>query len=69
MPFGGRFIVRGGNTETLEGAAVTGRVVVVEFPSLAKATAWHESPQYQRILPIRNASSTSRVYVVEGSLP
>lgn len=68
-PFGGTFLIRGGKTESFGGAPVAGRIVVTEFPSLAKAKAWHESPAYQKILAIRNASSTSRVYVVEGAAP
>jgi uncharacterized protein (DUF1330 family) len=66
--FGGRFITRGGKTETFEGAGVNGKVVILEFPSWASAKAWHDSPEYQRILAIRNAASVSRVYVIEGLL-
>jgi uncharacterized protein (DUF1330 family) len=65
-PFGGTFMVRGGNPVVLGGAAIAGRIVVVEFPSREKALAWHESAAYQKILPIRNANSTSRVYIVDG---
>ena len=65
-PFGGRFVTRGGRTESFEGAGVNGKVVILEFPSWTSAKAWHDSPEYQRILEIRNAASTSRVYVIEG---
>jgi uncharacterized protein (DUF1330 family) len=68
-PFGGVFIVRGGRTDVLSGAAPTGRVAILEFPNLASAKAWHESAEYQRILPMRAAASTSRVYIVEGIAP
>lgn len=68
-PFGGSFLVRGGNGEVLSGDPLAGRIVIVEFPSRAKAKAWHESPAYQKILAIRNASSTSRVYLVDGEAP
>jgi uncharacterized protein (DUF1330 family) len=68
-PFGGRFIARGGKTEPFGTDDVKGRVAILEFPSFADAKAWHDSPEYQRILKIRNASSTSRAYVIEGWLP
>jgi uncharacterized protein (DUF1330 family) len=67
--FGGAFIVRAGAVDVIDGTPPAGRVVVLEFPSMAKAKAWHESEAYQKILPIRNASSTSRVYIVEGVAP
>ena len=68
-PFGGRFVARGGRAELFDGDALGGRIVIVEFPSYDKAKAWHDSPDYQRILATRNAASNSRVYVIEGSLP
>jgi len=67
--FGGVFIVRRGAVSVLSGAPPAGGVVVLEFPSMAKAKAWHESPAYHNILPIRDANSTSRVYIVEGVAP
>jgi uncharacterized protein (DUF1330 family) len=69
VPFGGAFMVRGGNPAVLDGAPVTGRIVVVVFPSREQALAWHESAAYQKILSLRNASSTSRVYIVDGVAP
>jgi uncharacterized protein (DUF1330 family) len=63
--FGGRYVVRSGPTETLEGEP-PGRIVILEFPDRAAAVAWRSSPAYQAILPIRDATSTSRVYVVDG---
>ena len=64
-PFGGRYLVRSGASEAIEGEP-PGRVVVLEFPDREAAKAWRASPAYQAILPIRNASSTSRVYAVDG---
>jgi uncharacterized protein (DUF1330 family) len=63
--FGGRYLVRSGATEAIEGEA-PGRIVILEFPDRAAALAWRASPAYRAILPIRDASSTSRVYVAEG---
>jgi len=64
-PFGGRYLARSGATQQVEGEP-PGRIVILEFPDRAAALAWRGSAAYQAILPIRDASSTSRVYVVEG---
>jgi uncharacterized protein (DUF1330 family) len=63
--FGGRYLVRSGASEAIEGEP-PGRLVIIEFPDRAAAKAWRSSPAYSAILPIRDASSTSRVYVVDG---
>lgn len=68
-PFGGKFVVRGGNGAALDGAPPSSRIVILQFPDRAKALAWRASPAYQEILKIRQASSTSRVYVVDGVTP
>jgi uncharacterized protein (DUF1330 family) len=65
-PFGGRFIVRGGSTETLEGAWSPGRMVVVEFPSMESARAWWSSPGYAKAKAIRQSASETKMLVVEG---
>jgi uncharacterized protein (DUF1330 family) len=67
-PFGGRYVVRSGPAAPIEGDA-PGRIVILEFPDRDAALAWRASPAYQAILPIRDASSTSRVYVVDGYKP
>ncbi|MCC6312939.1 MAG: DUF1330 domain-containing protein [Thermomicrobiales bacterium] len=69
-PFGGRFVVRAGAAERLEGEATPHRVVVIEFPSVDAAKAWHASPAYQTIAKIRHQHSTSHVmFVAEGAPP
>jgi uncharacterized protein (DUF1330 family) len=66
-PFGGRFIVRGGGSETLEGDWNPVRIVVIEFPDFDAAKGWHASPEYQAILPIRlKHARTNFLTVVEG---
>ena len=65
-PFEGKFIVRGGATELLEGDWKTGRIVVLEFPSREKAVAWWSSAIYAPAKAIRQASSITRMIVVEG---
>lgn len=62
---GGRFIVRGGRGETVEGQ-LGPRHVVVEFPSLEAAQAAYRSPEYARALPVRQANAVSSVAIVEG---
>ena len=64
--YDGKFIVRGGRNELLEGEDDKDRVVVIEFPSYEKAQAWYNSPEYQEILPIRLANAESHVLLVEG---
>ena len=64
--YGGKYIVRGGAAETLEGDWQPGRIVVLEFPSLTKAKAWWASPQYGPAKAIRQASSVTRMIAVEG---
>jgi len=67
VPYGGKFVVRGGTADTLEGAWSPQRVVVLEFPSGAQARAWHGSAAYQAIAPIRHRNSTTNfLTVVEG---
>lgn len=63
---GGRFIVRGGQTESREGAPPNGRIVVIEFADMAAARAFYDGPAYQEILPIRIGASTGRLYIVDG---
>lgn len=63
---GGRYLVRGGATELLEGSGAVGRVVVLEFADIEKARAFYFSEDYQRILPLRLAASKGRAFLVDG---
>lgn len=64
--FGGRFIVRGGQTLTLEGPPETGRVVVIEFPSFEQAKAFYQSEEYGRAKKFREGAATGQFILVEG---
>ncbi len=63
---GGRFLVRGGSIETLEGDWSPKRLVILEFPSVEQARAWVESPDYAPARQLRQRASRSRLIVVEG---
>jgi uncharacterized protein (DUF1330 family) len=65
--FGGRFLVRGGKVDLLEGEPQPERVVVVEFPDADTAMRWYRSEEYQSALKIRQAASRGRVFLVEGA--
>ncbi|MGH4012107.1 MAG: DUF1330 domain-containing protein [Pseudonocardiaceae bacterium] len=62
---GGRYVARGGQTETFEGEW-SGRVVVLEFANLDAARAWYYSDDYQQALPLRLRASRGRIIAVEG---
>jgi uncharacterized protein (DUF1330 family) len=65
--FGGRFIVRGGRVDLLEGEPQPQRVVVIEFPDAGTARSWYQSDEYQTALKIRQAASRGRVFLVDGA--
>lgn len=64
--YGGRFIVRGGNPEVLEGALPGSRIVVIAFEDRAAAERFYRSPEYQEIIPLRLAASTGVSCIVDG---
>ena len=68
-PFGGKFIVRGGSTETLEGDWQPERVVILEFPSIEKAKAWWSSDLYAPAKAIRQRTAKTKMIVLEGVKP
>lgn len=64
---GGRFVVRGGEAELLEGSWDTLRMVVIEFPDTAAARAWWESEEYAPLKEMRREASDTNIILVEGS--
>ncbi|MCE3297337.1 MAG: hypothetical protein K0R65_3051 [Crocinitomicaceae bacterium] len=64
--YDGRFVVRGGKTETLEGNWQPERIVVLEFPSVERAKEWWASPEYAPAKAIRQRSAHTEMLVVEG---
>lgn len=67
--YGGRFLARGGQTETLEGAWSPQRLVILEFPSVVQAKAWANSPEYAPAKRLRQQSANSNLIVIEGVSP
>ena len=65
--YGGRFIVRGGNVHPLEGGDWAHRLVIIEFPDLASAKGFYESPEYQDVIPLRTCASDGSLLIVEGA--
>jgi uncharacterized protein (DUF1330 family) len=63
--FGGRFVVRGGKFDALEGTSRE-RNVVIEFPDRAAAIACYNSPEYRENMKHRVTSSTADLIIVEG---
>ena len=63
---GGRYLVRGGSVEVIEGGWSPDRLVVVEFDDGAAARAWLSSPEYVAIREIRRRSASADVIVAEG---
>ena len=67
--FGGRYIVRGGQIESVEGSDPSGRMVVIEFPNCTAAQAFLRSEEYRPVADIRHKTAISRIMIVEGTLP
>jgi uncharacterized protein (DUF1330 family) len=63
---GGRYLTRAGATEVLEGTWVPSRVVILEFPDMARLKAWFDSPEYRPLRKIRERSAKSSLVAVEG---
>jgi len=63
---GGRYVVRGGDIEVLEGDAPAGRTVVVVFPTMEAAVAWYHGDEYTEARKLRDGAAIARMYVVDG---
>ena len=67
LPYGGKFIVRGGATKTLEGDWLPGRIIVIEFPTAERANTWWSSAEYRIAKTMRQRAASTRMILVEGS--
>lgn len=63
--FGGRFVVRGGKFNGIEGTS-RARNVVIEFPDYETAMACYNSPEYQANIKVRQPHSTADLIIIEG---
>src|SRR5215471_21122534 len=67
---GGRYLVRGGAMERLEGpGGLPSLMVVLEFPSMAQAKAWYNDPAYAPMIKLRQGGSDLDFVLVEGLRP
>ena len=64
--YGGKFIARNGEKATLEGPEETRRLIILEFPSLAKAKEWYNSKEYQDAKKLRAGASIGSLVAIEG---
>lgn len=64
--FGGRYVVRGGAMEVLEGEWPQRRVVVLEFPSMEQAQRWHRSQEYAELKAMRARAAHTDAVLLEG---
>ena len=63
---GGRYLVRGGKCEALEGEAPQTRTVILEFPSKQAVLDWYRGAEYGEIRKLRDGAANATLYVVEG---
>jgi uncharacterized protein (DUF1330 family) len=64
--YGGRYIVRGGKTEVLEGSWQPKRFVMLEFESVERAKAWWDSEEYRGPKAMRQSAANTDLFIVEG---
>jgi len=64
--YGGRYVVRGGECQSLEGAWMPRRLVVLEFPTIEQARAWWDSPEYAPAKALRQQSARTEMVLIEG---
>jgi uncharacterized protein (DUF1330 family) len=67
--YGGRYLIRGGHSEVLEGTWKPARLVVLEFPSVAQARAWWASREYAPAKALRQRCAQTEMLLIEGSAP
>ena len=65
--YGGKYIARGGHTETLEGDWSPSRLVILQFESVEQAKKWLNSDEYSEARKMRHATAKSNMVVIEGT--
>jgi uncharacterized protein (DUF1330 family) len=66
---GGRYLARGGAIEVVEGSWKPERIIIVEFPDMARARAWYRSPEYAAALEVRDRALSRNLIFVDGIPP
>jgi len=64
--YGGKYLARAGETVQFEGEEDNRRLVIIEFPSLKKATEWYHSEEYQEVKKLREGSAKGTLIAIEG---
>ena len=64
--YGGRYLVRGGATEVLEGDWTPHRLVILEFADMDRLKAWYSSAEYRPLIELRQRTTKSRLVAVQG---
>jgi uncharacterized protein (DUF1330 family) len=64
--YGGKYIVRGGKVESLEGGWSPKRIAVLEFPSMEQALKFYRSAEYAPLIKVRQKASRGKLVIVEG---
>jgi uncharacterized protein (DUF1330 family) len=67
--YGGRYLVRGGRSETVEGDWSPRRLAILEFDSAEQARRWYDSPEYREVRRLREKAADFRMLIVEGVTP
>lgn len=65
--YGGRYLARGGAAEVVEGGPPPKTIIIVEFPSMARAREWYASAEYAEALKLRQTALERRLMFVEGA--
>ena len=63
---GGKYVVRGGEVDVLEGDPPAGRTVVLEFPTRQAALDWYHGERYTEARKLRDGAAIARMYVIDG---
>ena len=64
--FGGKYVVRGGETNVIEGTWTYPRTIIIKFPSYEKALEWYSSEEYKPIKQIRLDNSVCNGIIIKG---
>lgn len=64
--YGGKYLVRGGNAEVLEGDWKPKRIVILEFESIERAKEWLNCEEYREPRKLRHKTAKTHMLVIEG---